>query len=110
MNEKDRIRLQHMLEAAGKAELFISGKERKDLDDNEQLCLAVTRLVEIVGEAAWALSEEFKEEHHTVPWRAIIGARNRLVHGYFDVDYDILWNILARDLPQLANSIRELLD
>lgn len=105
LQPKDEIRLRHMLEAAEKAVAFLEGRTRQDLDTDEQLALALTRLLEIVGEAAAALSEEFRSDYPEVPWRAIVGTRNRLIHGYFDVDLDIIWNIVRQDLPGLITKI-----
>jgi len=99
-----------MLDASCKVAEFISGKRRADLDTDEQLCLAVTRLLEIVGEAACALTDAFKISHDDIPWHAIVGTRNRLIHGYFDVDNDILWNIASRDLPPLVSSLKKFLE
>ena len=99
---EDIVRIKHMLDAASKASEFVKGKSRDDLDSDEKLALALVRLIEIFGEAANALSEAFREKHPDVPWRSIIGTRNRLIHGYFDVDLDIIWNIVSKDLPTLA--------
>jgi uncharacterized protein with HEPN domain len=99
---EDAVRLKHMLDAANKAVEFAKGKSRGDLEKDEKLALALVRLIEILGEAANGLSEAFKEKHPNIPWRSIIGTRNRLIHGYFDVDLDIVWNIVTKDLPSLV--------
>lgn len=109
LSHEDRVRLQHMRLAAGKALRFVAGRSRADLDRDEQLTLALTRLIEIVGEAANAVSEEWRQQHQDIPWRAAVGARNRLIHGYFDVDLDVVWQIVSRDLPTLAASLDRLL-
>ncbi len=103
MSEReDRVRLQHMLDAARQAIAFVQGRRRNDLDTDLQLTLALTRLVEIVGEAAKNASDEERQRHSEVPWRAIAGTRDRLAHVYFDVDLDQLWQIVAADLPALV--------
>ena len=81
---------------------FAHGRSRADLDADLQLSLALTRLVEIVGEAAKNVSAETAAAFPSVPWRAIAGTRDRLVHAYFDVDFDRLWQIVAVDLPSLV--------
>jgi uncharacterized protein with HEPN domain len=102
MSEREaRVRLQHMLDATRHAITFTQGRQRKDLDTDLQLTLALTRLVEIVGEAAKNVSDDERQRHPDVPWRAIAGTRDRLVHAYFDVDLDQLWRIVSADLPAL---------
>src|SRR5438552_3141869 len=103
MSEReDRVRLQHMLDASRQAIGFVRGRSRSDLDADLQLTLALTRLVEIVGEAAKNVSDQERQRHPDVPWRAIAGTRDRLAHAYFDVDLDQLWQIVAADLPALV--------
>jgi uncharacterized protein with HEPN domain len=108
MANEDAVRLRHMLDAANKVLEFSRGKTRKDLDSDEKLALALVRLLEVFGEAANALSEPFRKKHPDIPWQSIIGTRNRLVHGYFDVDFDIVWNIVTVDLPPLVGKMRGL--
>lgn len=105
----DDIRLQHMLDYSCKAVAMISGRERQDLDTDEMLCLALTRLVEIVGEAATRVSPAGQQRHGEIPWAQIVGLRNRLVHGYDAVDLDILWDIVQLDLPVLIESLQTIL-
>ena len=99
-----------MLDAAQKALRFTKGKTRRDLDGDEQLVLALTRLIEILGEAAGKVSLEVCERNPAIPWKDIIGTRNRLIHGYDDVNLDILWQILSTDLPTLVENLRSALN
>ena len=101
----DRVRMQHMLDSARQAIVFVAGKRREDLDRDVQLTLALTRLVEIIGEAAKNVSAERRESHPQIPWRAIAGTRDRLVHAYFDVDLDQLWQIVSADLSPLVSAL-----
>jgi uncharacterized protein with HEPN domain len=101
----DGVRLQHMLDAARQAVVFAEGRDRVDLDRDPQLALALARLVEIVGEAAKNVSPATKAQLPEVPWRAIAGTRDRLVHAYFDVDHDVLWQIVVGDLPALVSGL-----
>ena len=88
---EDVVRLRHMLESAQEASTLIHGRRRAELDANHMLELALTRLLEIVGEAANRVSEDMQQRHPEVPWRQIVGLRHRLIHGYDAVDLDILW-------------------
>lgn len=101
----DKVRLLHMLDYSRKAAVMIQGRTREDLNHDEILSLALTRVVEIIGEAAARVSPAFQQKHASIPWPQIIGLRNRLVHGYDAVDLDILWNIVLDDLPPLVKQI-----
>lgn len=98
-----------MLDAAQKARRFIQGRQRTDLEMDEMLSLAIVRLLEIVGEAAAHVSESVQASQSGIPWRQITSARNRLIHGYFDVDLDIVWTILQDDLPPMIAQLEQLL-
>lgn len=104
----DSVRINHMLEAARKAVKLIKGKSRHALDEDETLALAITRLLEIIGEAANGVSDSIHLAHPNIAWKEIIGARNHLIHGYFDVDYDIIWQILTSDLPPLISALEKI--
>ena len=105
---KDEDRLRHMLDAAREAVQFIQGKQRSDLDLDHKLALAIVRLLEIIGEAADNVSGDFCEQHPGIPWRKIAGTRNRLAHGYSDVDLDIVWQIITTQLPPLIAQLEQL--
>jgi len=87
----DRVRLRHMLEHAREACDMAAGRSRDDLDADRQLSLSLARLMEIVGEAAARVGEQTSSELPEVPWPQIVALRNRLIHGYDEVDHDILW-------------------
>ena len=97
-----------MLEAAEKAVRLSRGRKRSDLDSDETFALAITRLLEILGEAANHVSDDARENNPNIPWHEIIGVRNHLIHGYFDVDWDIIWHILSEDLPSIIPEIKKL--
>ncbi|MGL4177336.1 MAG: HepT-like ribonuclease domain-containing protein [Dermatophilaceae bacterium] len=94
-----------MREAAAKAISYSSGRTRSDLDDDELLRLALTKLVEIVGEAAKHVSTDLRSDHPDVPWAAAARMRDRLTHHYFDIDLDVLWQTVEDDLPDLLSSL-----
>jgi uncharacterized protein with HEPN domain len=109
MRKDDRIRLQHMLDAANEALTFIQGKNRSDLDIDRMLVLSLIRELEIIGEAASKISAETRSQNTSIPWLDISGMRNRLIHAYFDVDLDTVWSTVSRDLPTLKAELEKIL-
>ena len=109
MPPDDETRLRHMLEAARKAIEFVAGKTHDDIDNDEQLALALTKLVEIIGEAAYQISQAKRHDHPHIQWDTIIGMRQRLVHGYYNINYDVLWKTILCDLPILIEQIEDII-
>lgn len=103
------LRMRHMLDHAKEAVGLLDGKEKAELSRNRVLELALVRLVEIVGEAANRLPIEDQERYASIPWKAIVGMRNRLVHGYDAIDLDVLWDTVRIDLPQLIEELERIL-
>jgi len=99
-----------MLDAANEAIAFAREARREDLDCDRKLTLALVKDIEIIGEAAYQVSKATREQLPEIPWSDIIGMRHRLVHAYFDINLDILWNTVQRDLPPLVNALREALE
>ncbi|MGQ0673180.1 MAG: HepT-like ribonuclease domain-containing protein [Hyphomicrobium sp.] len=98
-----------MLEAAEKAIGLIKGRTLADLKTDEVRALALIRLLEILGEAAKGVSEESKANHPEIPWASMSATRDRLIHGYFSIDLDIVWEIVSRDLPPVIKSLESAL-
>lgn len=109
MPKSDVVRLQHMLEATQKAIAFCEGSTREDLDTDDLLGLAVQRLIEMVGEAASQVTPDLQARYVEIPWSNIVGARHRLIHGYDEVDLDIVWSIVKEDLPSLASQLEKII-
>jgi uncharacterized protein with HEPN domain len=105
----DQVRLQHMLDAARKTQTFLVGVSRKDFDQNEMLQLALIRLVEIIGEAASRITDDYKQQHPQLPWGPMAGMRNRLIHAYFDINDEVLWETLTDSIPALIPQLENLL-
>ena len=101
------IRLQDMLDHALEASALMQGRTRSDLNADRVLSLALVRLLEIVGEAANRIPAEVQVQHPDIPWREIIGLRNRLIHGYGAIDLDIVWRIIMADLPPLIKALEK---
>jgi len=109
MPQNSLVKIRHALDAANKVIEFLKDKTKDDLHNNEMLSLAVVRLLEIVGEAVVGASPEFKDQHPEIPWREMTALRNRLIHGYFDINLDIVWDTVVNDLPPLAIALEKLL-
>lgn len=108
MRDEDRVRLQHMIEAAQSAIKFVSGRARADLDVDQMLLFAVVRAIEIVGEAASKISRETQAAHGAIPWKSIIGMRNRLVHAYFETNVQVVWETVTVELPAVLPQLQAL--
>ena len=109
MRRDDFIRLRHMLDASQEAISFAEGKRRTDLDHDRMLVLSLVKEIEIIGEAATKVSEDCRREHPEIPWKNIVTMRNRLIHGYFDINLDIVWKTVAEELPPLSMDLKRAL-
>lgn len=107
--EPDRIRIQHMLDAAAEAQSFAAGCAVQDLSRDRMLMLSLVKCVEIIGEAAARISQDTLDVAPGIPWRAIVAMRNRLIHGYYDIDAERVWNTIFVDLPPLIEELQSLL-
>ncbi|MCP4366809.1 MAG: DUF86 domain-containing protein [Deltaproteobacteria bacterium] len=97
-----------MLSHAQEASALVQGKTRADLDSDRLLNLALVRLLEIIGEAANRIPTDEQKQYPHIPWPQIVGLRNRLIHGYDSVDFDILWQIASQDLPPLIIALEKI--
>jgi len=110
MSRRDpRVRLLHMRDYARRAVAMVQGQRREDLDSNEMLQLALTHLMELVGEAASQVPSDIQAQYPQIPWPKVIGMRHRLIHGYDFVDYDILWDTITQSLPGLIQTLNQIL-
>lgn len=101
----DSVYVRHMLEAISRIEDYVGKTAKKDFKKNTLLQDAVIRQIEIIGEAVKQLSEEMKGKHPKVPWKDIAGMRDKLIHGYFGVDMDLVWETVKRDIPQFKKQL-----
>lgn len=102
------ISLAQMRDHAKEALLLVRGATRADLDADRKLNLALVRLLEIIGEAATRVPPEARAQYPQIPWPQLITLRHRLIHGYDQVDFDILWQIITDDLPPLAAELERI--
>ncbi len=105
----EQVSLRDMLNNALEAVEILSNSSRKELGNNRMMQLALTRLMEIIGEAANRVSTATKQKNKDIPWSQIIGMRNRLIHGYDIIDYDLLWDTVNFDLPPLIRSLQDII-
>lgn len=106
LHKSDQTRIKHMIDAAEEALGFIKGVSKEKFLKSRLLQLSLTKELEIIGEAAEKISDSLKEKYSGVPWGAIIGMRNRLIHGYFDVDANVVWRTVTEDLPMLLKLLK----
>ncbi|HEY6172441.1 MAG TPA: DUF86 domain-containing protein [Candidatus Kapabacteria bacterium] len=90
--------------------VFTSDKGRADLDTDRMLMLAVTRALEVIGEAAGKIPSADREKMPEIPWQEIVGLRNRLAHEYAIIDLSIVWTVCTHDIPKLLVSLEEIID
>ncbi len=105
----DTTLLRDMIEAAHSAVSAIKGSKQAALASDHVRALGLTKCLEIVGEAAGQLSADLRERYPAIPWDQMIGMRNRLVHAYFEIDYEQVWNALTEDLPPLIEQLQRIL-
>ena len=108
MSEIDDVRVRHILDAAREAVSFSKGRCRADLDTDRKLNLSLVRLLEIIGEAAKNVSDELKDKFPQIPWKDLAGVRDKLIHHYFGVNFDIVWNIVKQELPDVLSQLEEI--
>lgn len=105
MQKDNIIRLRHMLEAAREALSFSENKTKDDLYSDRMLALSIIKSIEIIGEAASTVTKDFRDKHSEIPWASIVAMRNRLIHVYFDIDLDRVWDTITDDLPPLIAAL-----
>ena len=108
MRKDDLIRIRHMLDSAEEAVSFAHDKTRTDLEKNRMLTLSIIKAIELIGEAASRVSKESRDLHPEIPWAVIITMRNRLIHAYFDIDLDRVWDTVTDDLPPLITVLERI--
>lgn len=107
---KDPARISHMLEMAQLVEVE---KDRHNLDEvryDRVLFFGLSKMIEIIGEAAYMTSRDYKESHPQIPWRQIEGMRHILVHGYFNISAEVLWDVIQNDIPRLIPILKSYLN
>lgn len=106
---RDDAYLLDILIAARQALKFVKGVKKSEFEDNDLLQSAVMRPLEIIGEAASKISSKMRKANPQIPWNEMVGMRNRLIHEYFRVNYEAVWDTIQRDLPALILQIEPLI-
>jgi uncharacterized protein with HEPN domain len=104
----DLIRLQHIVDFADRAISYTAGLTQEEFTNNEVLQYACVHLLEIIGEAANDITDKTRGQYPDIPWLKMINMRNRLIHGYIDVNIDIVWLTIKDDLPTLTDQVRSI--
>ena len=108
MFKDDEVRIRHILDAAREAVSYANSRSRTDRDSDRKLNLSLVRLLEIIGEAARGVSSEFCRKYPDIAWKKMVGMRDRLIHGYFDVNLDVVWETVTDDLPGLIDQLEKI--
>jgi uncharacterized protein with HEPN domain len=106
MPKGDLLYLGHMLDVSLQAVAKVEDKSRRDFDQDENLRLALTHLIQVIGEAARRVSPESRQRYPFIPWNDIIGMRHKVVHDYLDIDFDVVWAVATIDLPDLITLLK----
>lgn len=107
-NKDDFIFVNHILDSIDAIENFSNELSKEDLISNRLVRSAIVRELEIIGEAAKNLSNNFKKVNDKIPWREIIGTRDKMIHHYFGVNIDMIWDIVKKDLPELEKELKRI--
>jgi uncharacterized protein with HEPN domain len=107
--DRDPASILDIVAACRRLRRFVAGRAREDLDRDDLLLYAILHATALIGEAAIRLSLEFRQDHPEIPWREIIGTRNRIIHGYDTVKIDIIWDIAASKADLLLEQREPLL-
>ena len=104
----DRPYIDHILQAISKIKKYSASLTKDQFENDELIQDAVIRNIEIIGEATKNLSKEFKKDHSEIPWRAMSGMRDKLIHDYVGVDFDVVWETIREDIPILEDLLKDL--
>jgi len=106
MNDKTNLAfIEHILDSIDAIEKFSKGMNKRELKSNRLKRSAIIREIEIIGEAVKSVSKSLKNKHPEVEWKDIVGTRDKMIHHYFGVDLDIVWDIIKINLPDLKRKI-----
>ena len=108
MSASNKELVKHILVETSFILQHIESKTKEQVINDEVLCRAVVRSIEIIGEASKKIDDEFKSTHYHIEWKKIAGTRDKLIHDYFGIDYDIVWDIIENKIPDLDHFLKQL--
>jgi uncharacterized protein with HEPN domain len=108
MSDDESMYMGHMLDMALQAIEISQGKEKQDFNDDTNLRLALTHIVQVIGEAARRVPEKIRQKHPSIPWKEIVGMRSKIVHDYMSVDEDAVWKVVTEELPDLVDKLENI--
>lgn len=103
--KKDKAYLKDILDAISDIEVFIGNINESEFYKNKEKKYAVVRALEIIGEASKNLSKELRAKHKGIPWKEIAGMRDKLIHWYFGIKWELVWETVKNKIPELKNHI-----
>ena len=106
----DYIYLKHILDAISRIEEYTYEIKYEDFMKNYLIQDGIIRQIQIIGEATKRLSEEIKSKHLDIPWKDITGMRDKLVHDYFGVDLDAVWDTVEKDVPEMKSKLKSIIE
>jgi len=109
MKKDPLIFIKHILESICKIEAFSKNLSKKTLSKNELKQYAIIRAIEVIGESVKNLPDSLKNKYPNVPWKEIAGTRDKMIHHYFGVDLNIVWDIISKEIPKLKEDIKDIL-
>lgn len=110
MSRSPKDFLRHILDEINYLIAASQNLTKEEFQHDETIKRAFTRSLEIIGEATKNLPEAFRAEHPQIPWRKMAGMRDKLIHDYFGVDYDVVWDVVSSEIPTLFHDIQQLLE
>lgn len=106
----DRVYLRDILDCIAQIESYLAGVNYESFCQDTMRRDAIVRRIEIIGEAARQLSSNFRDQHSEIPWSDVVGMRNKIIHDYFDVDWQTVWDTAIDDLPPLKDAVTRILE